>query len=767
MATDVAKLMILVEAKGTAQAKKGLDDVATGANKAGKETDKLKDKSKKQTNVMDAAWGSVTQLAAGYYLASTAINKLTGDLGKMVDAYKTNDAAMTKLNAISRATGEASGYTADQLAYMSTAMHRQSAVSQAALQDAMAVAGTFTKIGYEIFPTVIERTLDLSRAYGGDLRSTMIQVGKAVNDPIAGVSALSRVGVTFTDVQKAQIKNFVEQNKLMEAQSVILNELKVQVGGASVAYGESDAGSLDRYTESLENFNAAWGKWIVQKTQGPREFLTDYFQGSVDETEASEGRVRYLEKLISLQNKFRQGEASLLASPDTVTAFSYTDLQYSIDNALFQIEKAKKQFEVDSQLGLDAPRDYEKNKKALKAELDLTVKELEEQVQFYTDALALWEKVQSDNSKNETVTPTGPTPEEIAKQDDYLRKLKIEFDLRNDLMGVKGEDQDLQRALIQLQADEAAIRDTAWYQHKVQKEDLDAIIKAYFENRKTELEEENELLKENTRIKNENAAMDNVNKAYGSSLTGADKIVFDYNAKIQEYQDILDAVEEASGRESDAFIEAQEKLAEASVNTTEQMKDDLKGLQTELSLTDQLFQDLKSTMESAVTSYLVDTFTMLGESIGGMGQGVEDFTSLFTTMIQQMISQMGTLMMTAGLTELISGNKLGWALIAAGAGTSIAGGILSSQLASVDANGEADSISQSISYTDVALPPNLSSNFSRGLNISNNIVNNADVDVTTDTTTVDGKLVFNTVIKKTSQTIAKNYSLHRPGVKVS
>ena len=42
------------------------------------------------------------------------------------------------------------------------------------------------------------------------LEQTTMRLGKALNDPIKGISALTRVGVTFTDAQKEQIKTLVE-----------------------------------------------------------------------------------------------------------------------------------------------------------------------------------------------------------------------------------------------------------------------------------------------------------------------------------------------------------------------------------------------------------------------------------------------------------------------------------------------------------------------------------------------------------------------------
>lgn len=72
---------------------------------------------------------------------------------------------------------------------------------------------TFTNIGGEVFPKATETLLDMATAMSGGmtpgaeaLTSQAIQLGKALNDPINGITALTRVGVTFTEGQKNMIE---------------------------------------------------------------------------------------------------------------------------------------------------------------------------------------------------------------------------------------------------------------------------------------------------------------------------------------------------------------------------------------------------------------------------------------------------------------------------------------------------------------------------------------------------------------------------------
>lgn len=105
--------------------------------------------------------------------------------------------------------------------------------------------------GNDIFDRTTALGLDMSEALGQDLKSSAIQLGKALNDPIKGVTALQRVGVSFTEEQKEQIKTLVESGDTLEAQKLILGELEKQFGGTARAAAETTGGQLKQATNAL------------------------------------------------------------------------------------------------------------------------------------------------------------------------------------------------------------------------------------------------------------------------------------------------------------------------------------------------------------------------------------------------------------------------------------------------------------------------------------------------------------------------------------
>lgn len=77
--------------------------------------------------------------------------------------------------------------------------------------------------------------LDLAAAGFGSAESNAVQLGKALQDPIKGLTALRRAGVTFTEAEKEKIKTLVQSGQILEAQNVILSAIETQVGGTAAA----------------------------------------------------------------------------------------------------------------------------------------------------------------------------------------------------------------------------------------------------------------------------------------------------------------------------------------------------------------------------------------------------------------------------------------------------------------------------------------------------------------------------------------------------
>jgi TP901 family phage tail tape measure protein len=176
---------------------------------------------------------------------------ITGALGFCVKAFSESEQASTQLEAVLKSTGGAAGLTADELKKLASGFQETTSYEDDAVIAAEALMLTFTNVGKDVFPQAMESVLDLSTAMGGDLQGATIQLGKALNDPIRGITALTRVGVSFTEEQKEQIKVLVESGHTMEAQKMILAELAKEFGGSATAQAKTFAGQLSQLKNQL------------------------------------------------------------------------------------------------------------------------------------------------------------------------------------------------------------------------------------------------------------------------------------------------------------------------------------------------------------------------------------------------------------------------------------------------------------------------------------------------------------------------------------
>jgi len=121
---------------------------------------------------------------------------------------------------------------------------------------------TFTKIGQDVFPDATEAVLNMAQKFGS-VDEAAIQLGKALNDPIQGVTALRRVGVMLTDQQEEQIKAFMAVGDIASAQKVILDELAVEFGGLAKAAGQTAAGQFAIFNNRLDDMKETIGTALI------------------------------------------------------------------------------------------------------------------------------------------------------------------------------------------------------------------------------------------------------------------------------------------------------------------------------------------------------------------------------------------------------------------------------------------------------------------------------------------------------------------------
>jgi len=182
--------------------------------------------------------GFTTPLVAGFAKSIMLFDKQAKAIAQVEQGLKT--------------TGNAAGFTSKELQKMASGLQGITIFGdEDILKDVTSQLLTFTNISGDAFARTQKAALDLATRLDGDLKSASIQLGKALNDPVANLSALSRSGIQFSAQQKAVIKDLADTNQLAAAQAIILDELEKQYGGSAEAARKAGAGGLQALSNSF------------------------------------------------------------------------------------------------------------------------------------------------------------------------------------------------------------------------------------------------------------------------------------------------------------------------------------------------------------------------------------------------------------------------------------------------------------------------------------------------------------------------------------
>ncbi|WP_226550855.1 phage tail length tape measure family protein [Celeribacter naphthalenivorans] len=167
-----------------------------------------------------------TKLSVGATLPLVAFAK------KSMNAAEVQESAVASMETALSSMGNVAGYTSERLQAMASELQNKSLYGDEEILDKVtANLLTFGNVSGEVFARAQQSALDLSARLKQDLQSSTVMLGKALNDPVKGVTALTRVGVSFTEQQKNQIKAMAEAGDVAGAQSLILDELNKQYAG--------------------------------------------------------------------------------------------------------------------------------------------------------------------------------------------------------------------------------------------------------------------------------------------------------------------------------------------------------------------------------------------------------------------------------------------------------------------------------------------------------------------------------------------------------
>jgi hypothetical protein len=176
--------------------------------------------------------------------AAAALAAVGAAAVKMVaagEAAATSNARIAQINESMGLFGDTTAIVNKRITDYAEATARATGIDQNQIKLAQAKLLTFKELAVSAdeaggaFDRATQAAIDMGAAGFGDAATNAVQLGKALNDPIKGVTALAKSGVTFTEQEKDKIRTLVESNKLLEAQDMVLKAIEQQVGGTALA----------------------------------------------------------------------------------------------------------------------------------------------------------------------------------------------------------------------------------------------------------------------------------------------------------------------------------------------------------------------------------------------------------------------------------------------------------------------------------------------------------------------------------------------------
>ncbi|RMM02760.1 phage tail tape measure protein [Pseudomonas amygdali] len=203
----------------------------------------------------DAAAGGLGSLSAAASAVAAAVSGIS--VGAIFSTFITNtidaENEQVQLAAVLKSTGSAAGYTRDQLNGMADAMADATSFSGGDISQAQTALLAFTGIVGKEFPRALQSAADMASRTGSTIQQSAETIGRALDVPSAGLTALSKQGFRFTEDQKKLVDTFESVGDVASAQGIVLQGLESTYGGAAAAARDTLGGAIEVVTNSFND----------------------------------------------------------------------------------------------------------------------------------------------------------------------------------------------------------------------------------------------------------------------------------------------------------------------------------------------------------------------------------------------------------------------------------------------------------------------------------------------------------------------------------
>lgn len=216
--------------------------------------DKVKGLGGKTESMMKKAEGASFGLLGAVTAAAAGVGVVGFTSMKAAEEAATANA---RLDQIYKQMGDSTGKLSKAAKDYADELSKQIGVDDEVIKAGQAKLATFSKVSdnAKTMARATKAAADLSAAGFGDISSTSVQLGKALQDPIKGITALGRSGVTFSDQEKELIKTMYEAGDVAGYQEIMFKAVEKQVGGVS----EATANTSDKIAVQMGEIQESLG----------------------------------------------------------------------------------------------------------------------------------------------------------------------------------------------------------------------------------------------------------------------------------------------------------------------------------------------------------------------------------------------------------------------------------------------------------------------------------------------------------------------------